>query len=56
MTWTLDVGRGQSQESGCWPTERTGLPVWGWGLREGSVLLTSGLDSCDFPLYGTEWW
>lgn len=27
----------------------------GWGLLEGPVLLTPGLDSCDFPSYGTEW-
>lgn len=55
MTWILDVGRGQSQESGCWSTEGTGSPLRGWGLPKGSVLLTSGLDSCDFPRYGAEW-
>lgn len=55
MTWALDVGKGQSQESGCWSTEGTGSPVRGWGLPEGPVLLTPGLDSCDFPSYGTEW-
>lgn len=39
MTWALDVGKGQSQESGCWSTEGTGSPVRGWGLPRGLCFL-----------------